>query len=214
MVRNSFGARIGRLSRAGRYASRSALIVFIGDSYSSRQFLVKDPVNIPGVTEYILTTLQSVSPEEEGECLVNSLDTGSGATAPSSGDTGPSIQDLPIEIIRQVCADLPLCAILSLRLSCRDFRQRIAMDQAFYRSQLLSGHFFALDLNLGLVRGRWSEIKDKDWRRLVKDLARYENFYAGEGGGSSEPGKLRDAPIGLKNRMRILKIVQDIFTGP
>ena len=68
------------------------------------------------------------------------------------------------------------------------------------------------DLNLGLVRERWDEIKDQDWRRLVRTLARYENFYDGEDG-TDFVGELHDAPIGLKNRMRIIKIVQGIFTG-
>ena len=87
------------------------------------------------------------------------------------------------------------------------------MGQDFYRKQLLSGHLFAMqDLDLGLVRERWDEIKDKDWRRLVRTLARYENFYAGQQG-SDFLGELHDAPIGLKNRMRIIKIIQGIFMG-
>ncbi len=87
------------------------------------------------------------------------------------------------------------------------------MDQDFYRKRLLSGQLLALhDLDLALVRGQWDEIKDKDWRHLVRTLARYENFQAGEDG-SGALGELHDAPIGLKNRMRIVKIVQGIFSG-
>ena len=121
------------------------------------EFMVKDPVNIPGMTEYILSKLQPVPPEEVEQ----------------SSEEG----------------------------------------QDFYRKQLLSGHLFALqDLDLGLIEERWAEIKDKDWRGLVRTLTRYESFYAG-GGGSGTPGKLHDAPIGLKNRMRIVKIMQGIFAG-
>ena len=87
------------------------------------------------------------------------------------------------------------------------------MDQDFYRRQLLAGRLFALhDLDLALIRARWDQIKDKDWRHLVRTLARYETFYAGENG-SGDLGELNDAPIGLKNRMRTIKIVQGIFTG-
>ena len=86
-------------------------------------------------------------------------------------------------------------------------------DQDFYRKQILSGHLFALqDLDLVQIKARWDEIKDKNWRQLVSSLARYENFSAGEEG-SGAPGELHDAPIGLKNRMRIIKIVQGVFTG-
>ncbi len=136
--------------------------------------MVKDPVNVPSLTEYILSKLRSVSPEEDEQIE---------ASSSTSNNIYPSS---------------PGSATL---------------DQEVYRKQLLSGHLFALqDLDLGLVKERWDEIKDKDWRRLVRRLARYENFYAGEGG-SGILGELHDAPIGLKNRMRVVKIIQGILTG-
>ncbi len=185
----------------------------VRDTYRVRQFVVKDPVNVPGMTQYILSKLRAVPPEEqeEGKRLATMFNKSPGATLHPFG--GPSIKSLPIECLEQICAYLSSSSILSLRLSCRNLRQCIATDQAFYRQQLLSGQIFALqDLDLGLIQERWDEIKDKDWRRLVRTLARYENFNAGEGG-SGELGELHDAPIGLKNRLRIIKIVQGIFSG-
>lgn len=152
-----------------------------------------------------------MSPEQEDRRHATTWDTSDSAILHSC--IGLSLESLPIEILLKICACLPLTSTFSLRLSCRNVASRIMMDQAFYRKQLLSGHLFALtDLDLDLVKARWDEIKDKDWRRLVRDLTRYENFYAGERG-SGAPGKLHDAPIGLKNRMRIIKIIQGIFTG-
>ena len=163
------------------------------------------------MTEYILSKLQSIPPEQEGTQYSTSFDMNPGAT--SQPGVGPSFESLPIDCLHQICAYLPLTSTLSLRLSCRNLALWIMMDQAFYRRQLLSGHLFALtDLDLALVQERWPETKDKDWRRLVRDLTRYENFYAGEGG-SGVLGKLHDTPIGLKNRVRIIRIVQGIFSG-
>ena len=163
------------------------------------------------MTEYILSKLQAVSPEVEGKHHATTLDTSGIAIHHSC--IGPSLENLPAEVVHHICTYLPFRSALSLRLTCRNLVPHITMNQAVYRKQLLAGHLFAFtDLDLGLVEQRWDEIKDKDWRRLVRMLTRYENFYAGEHG-SGASGKLHDAPIGLKNRMRIIKIVQGIFTG-
>ena len=160
------------------------------------------------MTEYILSKLQPIPPAEEDSALATALHKGE-----VTYSIGPRLESLPVEVLHHICVDLPLTSRLSIHLSCRSLASRISLDQLFYRKQLLSGHLFALtDLDLGMVQQRWDEIRDQDWRQLVRDLTRYENFYAGEGG-SGAPGKLRDAPIGLKNRMRIIKIVQGIFTG-
>ena len=167
------------------------------------------------MTEYILSTLQAVPPpEEEGRLhATTTSDANDTSSTIDNSSIGPDLERLPMEIIQRICAYLPLPSTLALRLANRNLRQRIAIDQAFYRRQLLSGHLFALtDLDLGLIQQRWEELKDKDWRQLVRDLTRYENYYAGERG-SGAPGKLHDAPIGLKNRMRIIKIVRGIFSG-
>lgn len=171
---------------------------------------MKDPVNVPNMTEYILSKLRPVSPEEDQQ-----LETSSNASNITSlcSSKVSGMERLPVKCCKKICAYLPPPSLSSLRLSCRTLTSRIPLDQEFYRKQLLSGHLFALqDLDLGLVRERWNEIKDKDWRRLVRTLARYENFYAGEEG-SGIVGELYDAPIGLKSRMRIIKIIQGIFMG-
>ena len=217
MAQSSFGSSSGRRSSDGRSVINSFLIqVWALMNLHNHQFLVKDPVNIPGMTEYILSKLLAVPPETEAEGRLHTTTSDANDTSDSAIDhscVGPDLQRLPVEIIQRICVYLPLTTTLALRLSCRDLRQRIATDQHFYRRQLLSGHLFALtDLDLGLIQQRWEEIKDKDWRQLVRDLTRYENYYAGERG-SGAPGKLHDAPIGLKNRMRIVKIVVGIFSG-
>ena len=169
--------------------------------------MVTDPVNVPGMTEYILSKLQFVSPRyQQG---IGSASTNN--NSPSSSSTVSFIDRLPAECFRQICAYLPLVSIFSFRLSCRNLASRMPLDQNFYGRALLSGRFFALqDLDLALVEKRWDEIRDKDWLRLVKTLARYENYEAGESGGK---GELHDAPLGLKNRMRLVKVLNGVFTG-
>ena len=134
---------------------------------------MKDPVNVPGMTEYILSRLQPISPDENMRSSEDTerLNTGLGANT------------------------------------------SVPQDQKFYRRHLLSGHLFAMqDLDERVIEEQWDEIKDKDWRRLVQTLTRYENFNAGEEG-SGTVGELHDAPIGLKNRMRLVKILEGIFSG-
>ena len=113
------------------------------------------------------------------------LETGFDASSKAypQSSRAPTIQTLPVECLERIWTYLPHASVLYLRLSCRTIASRIPLNQDYYRKQLLSGRLFALhDLDLGLVRERWDEIKNKDWRRLVRTLARYENFYAGEDG--------------------------------
>ena len=161
------------------------------------------------MTAYILSKLEDI-PAGEAEA-VSSLKK-SESTAPASSTTS-ILEALPLECVEQICNELPLSSVFSLRLSCKGFGSSVALSQGFWRKRLLSGRLFAMqDLDLAMVNERWNEIKDKDWRRLVRTLTRYENFYAGEGG-SGTLGELHDAPIGLKNRMRIIKIMEGIFSG-
>ncbi|KAJ9612279.1 hypothetical protein H2200_003876 [Cladophialophora chaetospira] len=155
------------------------------------EFMVKDPVNIPNMTEYILSKLQTL-PSKEDQQLKSLSDVRSFACPCSSG--GSNVGTQHVEGVEQKCT----CA---------------AQDQDFYRKELLSGRLLVLrDLDMDLVRKRWDEVKVKDWRRLVQTLVRYENYFSGEDG-SGALGELHDAPVGLKNRMRIIKILQGIFTG-
>ena len=162
------------------------------------------------MTEYILSKLRPVESEED-KWLEGRFNPDSDTSPCTARDA--YIERLPVECIERICTYLPLASTYALRLSCATLASRVSLNQDFYRKQLLSGHLFALqDLDLGLIRERWDEIKDKDWRRLVRTLARYENFDVGEDG-SGVMGELCDAPIGLKNRMRVVKIIQGVFTG-
>ena len=161
------------------------------------------------MTEYILSHLQDVPTEESSNAVPTRI------TAVASSTSTPGIHTLPTECLAQVCAFLSITDVSSLRLCCSTLALGFPLDQQFWRNQFLSGHLLGLrDLDQQLLRGKADELRGKDWKGLVRTLARYENFQGSEGGKErSERGELHDAPIGLKNRSRLWKIIRDICRG-
>jgi hypothetical protein len=163
-------------------------------------------MDIPGMTEYILSHLQDVSTEESSRNPLPRIT----AAAPPTSTSG--LQTLLPECLAQVCTFLSIADVASLRLCCRALVLRLPLDQHFWQNRLLSGQLFGLpDMDQTLLRQKLDGLGGKDWKGLVRALARYENFQGGEEGKErSEWGELHDAPIGLKNHMRIWKIIRDI----
>ena len=158
------------------------------------------------MTEYILSHLQAVPTEESSRASLTKI------TAAASSTSTPGIQTLPTECLARVSTFLSIVDVSSLRLCCSTLALGIPLDQQFWRNQLQSGHLLGLrDLDQQLLREKADELRGKDWKGLVRTLARYENFQGSEEGKErSEWGELHNAPIGLKNRLRIWKIIRDI----
>ena len=158
------------------------------------------------MTAHILSQLHDIPTEESSTpSLTRSI-------MATSSTSRTALQSLPPECLAQVCALLPIADLASLRLCCKALAIGLPLDQHFWREQLLCGHLFGLrDLDQALVHERLDELRDRDWKRLVGTLARYQNFQGAEGGKEmDEWGELYDAPIGLKNRRRIWKIIREI----
>lgn len=124
----------------------------------------------------------------------------------------PSIQDLPPEILSAVEFHLGLHEAYALRLASKELATRLPLTQNFCQRRLIAGELFGLTMldgdALRLVE------KGQDWKRLVKVLAKYESFAGEETGEPKQQwGEMYDAPIGLKNHMRIWKIITEILKG-
>ena len=124
----------------------------------------------------------------------------------------PTLQLLVPEVLAQISSFLHIQDIFSLRLSCKVLPFCLPLDQLFWRQQLTSGTLFGLrDFDRSLLRNGHHELNGMDWKRLVRTLARYESFEGGESGKSrGEWGEMHDAPLGLKNRRRIWKVITGV----
>ena len=161
------------------------------------------------MTAYILSHLHAL-PEEVEEPSSPPLTANPTITAPfTSSETSEALLTLAPELITRISSFLLVSDIFSLRLSCKYLALSLPLDQQFWREQLIRGALFGLwDFDRDLVG---PELNGKDWKRLVRTLARYRNFEGPEGGKEerSELGEMSDAPLGLKNRRRIWKIVHE-----
>lgn len=117
---------------------------------------------------------------------------------------------LPVELLRLVASHLDPNTVFALRLTCRTLAQAVPLDQRFWFNALFShqifGFFFVFDSMNDLKetkrkfqkRGRgpphW------DWKRLVREIARFESF--------QNDGVLAQAPGGFRNRRRIWRILE------
>jgi len=138
-----------------------------------------------------------------------------------------TLQSLPIEIIASILPFLPTPATLRLRRCSKTLASKISINQTFWRNQLLFGDLidYLWDLDPQMChkkdkQGSW------DWKTLAQILLQPKilqsalalSLHETENDEittifekmSLEETEFKDAPIGLQNRCRIVRIVKDI----
>jgi len=145
-----------------------------------------------------------------------------------------SIERLPTEIVSQIVSNLQTTPALRLHQCSKTLAGHIPLNQAFWREQLITGDLveYLWDLDMKECRLKDLSYPDKtgalwDWKSLAKTLVS-AHILAGTLAGLFEGGldelssrhtslsltasdvTMPDAPIGLKNRCRIVRIIRDI----
>lgn len=150
------------------------------------------------------------------------------------------IETLPNEILSIIISHLQTASVLRLRRCSQTLAHHIVVNQTFWRDQLVYGHLvdFLWDLDAKQCRLKdaslqGSQISQWDWKGLAQMLLSAEIVEDAVGSSLQEDGiheeeedflltpfdkaslemgelKWADAPIGLKNRCRLIKIVRDI----
>jgi F-box domain len=185
--------------------------------------VLDDPLDIPHLTSYILSYLETTSRESESPLpeLANLQ------VLPSSLS---SFEKLHIEILGEITSHLSATSALRLSRCSQTLRRKICPDQLFWRDQLISGGLISWlwDLDATQCYTKDAEMSGKDtqwdWKRLAKmlatepivtrALARSDDIREARTGSGSrtewQDGKMVDLPKGLANRCRIVKIVEDL----
>ena len=184
------------------------------------QWICANPLSIPGLTSYVLSHLQPLingEPSDTSKPRVLSL---------PPTHTVTTFEALPIEIMNNIISFLPAIPALRLRRCSSTLYAKISLDQNFWLNHLVSGDllFYLWDLNAKKLykkhkQGNW------DWKKLAQAFSHAEIIESalakslrGEEDcwttafekASMHKTKFRDAPIGLQNRCRIMKVVRDI----
>ena len=140
--------------------------------------------------------------------------------------TTTTFEALPTEIINTIVSFLPAIPALRLRRCSRTFYVKMCLDQRFWLDNLVCGDLvdYLWDLDAKQIyrkhkEGYW------DWKELAQLLFRAELIESalakslrGEVDewttafekASMHKTKFREAPGGLQNRCRIMKVVRDI----
>ena len=142
--------------------------------------------------------------------------------------TTPTLESLPNEIVKQIVSFLPVTATLTVRCCSKILASKVSLDQTFWRNGLIAGDLVSwlwdLDVNECHVKdrsGSW------DWKQLAQVLHQAKVFESAlkesvAGAGADGPQRtcignvhvtdvsMRDAPLGLKNRCRLVRLVKDI----
>ncbi len=159
-------------------------------------------------------------------------------TLDSSSHTIPhqhrsSLEQLPTEILSQIVSNLQTTPALRLYRCSKTLTSHISLNQAFWRDQLATGDLveYLWDLDPNECSLKDSNDSDRagtcwDWKSLARTLVSaqiFEGTLADLEGGpvelhSRNPSlsltlpdvTMPDAPLGLKNRCRIVRIIRDI----
>lgn len=184
------------------------------------QWICADPLSIPGLTSYVLSHLQpliSGEPSDTTKPRVVGLPPTRTATA---------FEALPTEIMNAIVSFLPAIPALRLRRCSSTLYAKISLDQKFWLDHLVSGDLvdYLWDLNTQKLHKKHKE-GCWDWKQLAQLFSYAEIIESGLAKSlrgeedcwttafekaSMHKTKFRDAPIGLQNRCRIMKVVRDI----
>ena len=143
-------------------------------------------------------------------------------------ETTSTLESLPNEIIKQIVSFLPVTATLILRCCSKSLASKVSLDQIFWRDELIAGDLvpWLWDLDVKECHaqdrnGSW------DWKQLAQTLRQakiFESALKESAAGRDANGSLRrimddvhdsdvcmkDAPLGLQNRCRLARLVEDI----
>ena len=184
------------------------------------QWICADPLSIPGLTSYVLSHLQPIingEPSDTSKPRVVSL---------PPTHTATTFEALPTEIMNNIISFLPAIPALRLRRCSSTLYAKISLDQNFWLGHLISGDLvdYLWDLNAETLYEKHKQ-SSWDWKQLAQVFSHAEIIESalakslrGEEDcwttvfekASMHKTKFRDAPIGLQNRCRIMKVVRDI----
>jgi hypothetical protein len=109
---------------------------------------------------------------------------------------------LPSEILSHIRSFLPLSSVFTMMRSSKTIYAKMPLDQNFWRARLIAGDAvgYLWDLSHDPLPKEWGTVGSRDWRNLTEKLLLTGSFEE----------SFDDAPIGLRNRRRIWRIVSQI----
>ena len=127
----------------GYYGARR----FWFDSWSMErgwEFLCADPIEIPDLTDYLLSNLRTISVPPQAEPT--------GGSQQGSDSPKAALDTLPVELLDRITSYLPCPTILHLHQTNRALSARIALGPSFWRDQLISGNFLSFIWDLDAAK--------------------------------------------------------------
>lgn len=145
------------------------------------EFLCADPIDIPDLTDYLLSNLKAipVQPEArstESKAVQVQLEARS-SERPQKSSYSPqaALDTLPVELLSRITSYLPGPTILHLHSANRALSARISLGPSFWRDQMISGTLlpFIWDLDAEKCREKDSNPPADtawDWELLARTL--------------------------------------------
>lgn len=193
------------------------------------EFLFTDPFCIADLTDYILSNLQSMPNQPQSLPVTKAQQV---LQSPKA-----TLDSLPVELLDRITSYLSCSTILHLHRTNRALSTRIHLSQSFWRDQLVSGSLIPFLWDLDALKCRGKEIYAPidgswDWRLLAYTLKKEPFVEVALRKRCSEPFGWPDEwiekldlwrdlsknaesqlkgtpPMGLINRARILRIIEE-----
>jgi hypothetical protein len=193
------------------------------------QWICADPVGVPHITSWILSFLdQDIRYNQSVRLSANRV--------PLPDRAGPQLstfEKLPSEILSHINLSLQAPSTLRLRRCSKTLASRIVLDQTFWRENLTSGNLIDYLWDLDTERCRQYNLARSaengpfcNWRKLAQrlmsmgivefsiDLHNFVFHNRSDRPSTSQFAEadslMSKAPLGLKSRCRIVKIIRDI----
>ncbi|KAH8684717.1 hypothetical protein BGZ60DRAFT_523917 [Tricladium varicosporioides] len=177
------------------------------------EWICADPINIPKLTSFIASLLKEGPGSAVSILDISHLQV-SQPEAHFASNNG-SLGGLPVEILHQIAFFLPAATFFSLRQCSKALASRLVLDQKFWCQQLLSGSlipqlwgidgvylFNNFKLTMQAKYGGEKESIECDWKALAKQFARTDDIMM-------RKGDMKAVPIGIANRFRVWRIVEE-----
>ncbi|KAK6508697.1 hypothetical protein TWF506_010775 [Arthrobotrys conoides] len=172
-----------------------------------QEWLAANPIYVPDYIEYTATILSLLRPPfrpfpqpaatrlSNGVAAPHTNGIASGLTSPPSHHS--TFETLPGPVYDEIRDNLDIHSIQCLRSCSSKVRNSIALTPRFWKDRLLSGEAVPWLWDIDTAQVELADV-DNDWGGLVRALRM--------------PGRYLDQrlPIGLRNRIRIFKIVEEI----